>query len=393
MKIVQAAIGLGTQAVLWSRSPFGWRTKLLMSLSYFLLFEYGAIARSYGLGVLLFFAFIALRRTRWSWGVLAALPQVEAHVALLAGAGALLLLWERKWSWAGACLLAGSGLVALHTMWPAAESRAVYLVGDPANRLGLALQAMASALLPAFPGHYPFVWQWAPPVPFCWAAGAVVPLLGWLALRRDWRLALIFVVYWAILVVVAVFVYPAFPRHVGFTFVLLIGLLWAETERLRSSLQPTAMLWLALQAVCGLWVAVCSFVQPFALSDPLGRWIVERNLATAPWAAYEGFLGTDVSGEIARPTFNVEKGCWNSFIRWDYDREVVLTPEEVSRRLAVFSSAVGGGYLLSERQIASGPALQVEPLAAFGGAMVPGTYYVYRLRPPAYRPSSLPNCR
>ena len=54
LKIVQLCVALATIALLWTRAPFRPWTKLLILASYPILFEWGTISRSYGLGVTLF---------------------------------------------------------------------------------------------------------------------------------------------------------------------------------------------------------------------------------------------------------------------------------------------------------------------------------------------------
>src|SRR3569833_3159133 len=49
----QAPVALGLIALIWFRSPFSASVRLLILAGYFLVFEYGIISRSYGLGALL----------------------------------------------------------------------------------------------------------------------------------------------------------------------------------------------------------------------------------------------------------------------------------------------------------------------------------------------------
>ena len=121
---LQIAIALGTTTLVWLRAPFPAWLKLLILAGYFPLFEYGVIARSYGLGALLLFAWLALRRTPWGWLILALMANVAVNFALLSGCCVVAGLWiERRWSWAGAALWAAAGLAAVATLAPAHDVR------------------------------------------------------------------------------------------------------------------------------------------------------------------------------------------------------------------------------------------------------------------------------
>ena len=98
----QVAIALSAAAIVWLRAPFPPWLRLQILAGYFPLFEYGVIARSYGLGALLLWAWLPLRRTIWGWLILALMANVAVHFALLSACcAAAVVLIERRWSWAG----------------------------------------------------------------------------------------------------------------------------------------------------------------------------------------------------------------------------------------------------------------------------------------------------
>jgi hypothetical protein len=399
LQVVQAAVAVGFQAVLWRWAPFSWPTKLLISLSYFLVFEYGVIARNYGLGVLLFFAFVALRRTRWSWVLLALMCNTAVHTAMLAGVGALLLVFvERRWSWSGAALLVLSGLLAVWSVIPAADAFPRAAAGwAPGAHLARAILTMSSDIAPVQVGAYPAAWLWRPPTAAAWALGVLTPLLGAFVLRRDWRLAGAYLLFCLGLIVIGVAVYPIQVRHAGLIVVLLIGLLWIQKDRTGADPGVVARLWLLSLAAGGVWMAGCAFVQPFSYATPLADWVRARKLADEPWAAFPGFLGTDLTGQSGRPTFNVQKQCWNTFQRWNYDYDDRPAGAALGRRLEDFADAVGPAYLITDAPMNAGPGVRTRLVATFSRAMFSATdpnpqLRVYRIDPARQVPRPLPTC-
>ncbi len=399
LQIVQVVVAVGFQAIFWRCAPFSWRMKLLISLGYFMLFEYGVVARNYGLGVLLFFAFVALRRTRWSWVLLALMCNTAVHLAVLAGVGALLLIFvERRWSWSGAALLALSGLVALATVIPAPDVQPRPAAGVAfLAHLENAVQTMSSDIAPVAVGVYPAFWLWSPPAPVAAALGAVTLMLGLIIFRRDWRLAAAYLVFCLGLIIIGVAVYPIHLRHVGLIVVLSIGLLWIDKDRSGRDPCGIATLWLASLAVGGLWMVGCSFFQPFSYARPLEDWVRSRGLANAPWAAFPGTLGGDFSGVFERPTFNVQKDCWNTYQRWNYNYDIRPSGPALGDRLEAFSEAVGPAFLLTDTPLDAGPNLRNRQLARFSGAMFSNSdkykqLFIYRIDPARFAPRTLPAC-
>jgi hypothetical protein len=399
LQVVQAAIAVGFQAILWRYAPFSWPMKLLISLGYFMVFEYGVIARNYGLGVLLFFAFVAFRRTRWSWLLLALTCNTAVHLAMLAWVGALLLLFvERRWSWRGMALLMVSSLIALATITPAADVFPPPVAGRALSaHLVRAIVMMSSDIWPVPVGFFPTTWLWGPPAPIDFAVGLLAPILGVLALRRDWRLAGAFLIFCLGLLFIGSVVYPIQPRHAGLIVILLIALLWIEKDLSGADPDLFARLWLTALAACGIWIAGCSFFQPFSYARPLSDWIRERKLADAPWAAFPGVLGTDFTGQFGRPTFNIQKACWNTYQRWNYNYKDKPRGAPLGQRLEAMAEAVGPTYLITDAPLDAGSTVRTQPVATFSGAMFSGReeypqLRVYRIDPARLTPRTLPTC-
>lgn len=335
LTLLQLAVALGTTALVWLRAPFAPGIRLLILAGYFPLFEYGVIARSYGLGAMLLFAWLAARRTPWRWLILALMANVAVHFALLSAFCVAADLWiARRWSWAGGALWAAGGLAALITILPPhdLQTGSAWLAHPLGERLIDALQRGSSVILPALPR--PFRWQMLLALP----AGAAIGLLAWvvsvLAVRRDPRAgALMFGLFLA-LIGMSALLYPTYPRHIGVVVLLAIALEWLRRERGDRVSAPAFVGWIGLNAFCGLWAAGWALWVPFSPGPQEARWIAERHLQSAHWAAYPGYVGSDIAAYFDRPVYNLQKLCLNSFIRWNTHAYDDLSDADLAARIA-----------------------------------------------------------
>lgn len=320
----QVVIALGTTALVWRRAPFADWLKLLILAGYYPLFEYGVIARSYGLGALLLFAWLALRRGGWGWLILAVMANIAVNFALLSAFCVAAGLWiERRWSWAGAALWAAGCLAAVITIIPAHDVQTgLSALAQPlAARVLAALRWQSAALYPAMVGVWPYRWQvlvsppeapW-PAAMLGLAAGGLIAL----AVRREPKASVLTLGLFLVLAALSALIYPTYPRHVGVLVLFGVGLEWIRTEARDEPASPLFVAWTGLLAACGLWAAVCALAIPFSAGRQEARWIADHHLERAAWAAYPGYAGSDISAYFDRPTYNLQKQCLDTFIRWN----------------------------------------------------------------------------
>jgi hypothetical protein len=390
LKLTAAACSLATLGLIWWRSPFGLLGKAALSLNYLVFFEYGVIARSYGLGALLFFAFVAARRVRGvgPWVLLAMLANVSVHTAILAGVCALWLLREGRWSWKGCAILGLGFAIALLTLWPTHDviSSISAAQHTPLMR-GVATLAKASALFTwSDPLHPAAVWGATAPLLVAVILGALFPVFGILALSPNRDHQALFLLYFLALFVFGTVVYVALLRHLGFAALLMIGLLWAQAEA-GERLNAAARTWMALAALGGLWFAATALVVPFSGAAALSEWATQTGVANKPWATTWGPNGVYYSSIAGRPIFNLQKGCWNTYQRWNYDTEKAVSEADIS----AFAQATGGGYVVSPVRLDAVSGRRLERI--FDGPMSQETLYVYQDWPVEQAPPKvLPVC-
>jgi hypothetical protein len=118
VSLLHWSIMVAAMAILMWYAPFRRVDKLLMSLGYYLFYEYTVVVRHYGLTVLLIFAFLAVsarpRARAWAPLLLALLAQTNVLGVFFAAA-----LWPLSWRWperspAGQALVLLSMLVAAY---------------------------------------------------------------------------------------------------------------------------------------------------------------------------------------------------------------------------------------------------------------------------------------
>lgn len=382
---LQAVVALGTLALIWRASPFGVWMKAALSLNLFVLIEYGVVARSYGLGVLLFFAFLALRRSFWAWVVLALMANVSLHFALLAGVCALWLAFEGRWSWKGVALLAVGGLAALATMWPAPDVvRAAPLPGGPAASLLMVFwnaKELWGLSLPKTP---------RPALEYGMLIGiAAVGFGGWVV-RREGHYLLLYLLLATGLLAIGSFVYMTFSRHLALLVLLVAGVAWVKAER-GEPLPVEGRAWLGVLAASGLFAGVICLIEPMSISRDVASWARANGVAGRAWTAWPAPHGLEFTAYTDRPTFNLVKGCWNTFHRWDYDPKVELAPGELARRITSLADAQGGAYLLAQTPPAG---VRAQVLHRFRGNWFPNDLSVYRIdAAPGAERRALPACR
>jgi len=322
LKAAQVLVALSVTALVWLRAPFPPWLKLLILAGYFPLFEYGVIARNYGVGEVLVFAWLALRRTPWSWLILALMANVAVNFAFLSGVLVLAGLWiERRWSWAGVALWAVAGLAAVATIIPAHDVSTGALALPLWVRWIEALRRESAILVPALVGVWPYRWQvlvspLESPLPAAIVGVIAAGLAAW-AVARDRRASVLMIMLFLAMTAMSALVYTTYPRHVGVLVLLAIALEWIRVERGGETVSRAFLGWISLSALCGLWAAVWALFVPFSYGRQEIDWIRAHHLENARWAAYPGYVGSDIASYVGRPTYNLQKQCLNTFIRWD----------------------------------------------------------------------------
>jgi hypothetical protein len=383
MTVLQVIVALAIQTTIWFSAPFSPWIRILLGANYFIFFEYGVLAREYGLGCLAFFLFLRLRRSLAGWLLLALMANVDFHFGLLSIACVgFLVMIEKRWSWAGFFVwLAGCAIAALCAMPARDAAPAVHLPQSAILRLVYFLETSSALLMPVDPSQH-FRWaQYQLPAPALGIGlGFLVPVCLWFAIKdRPRDRALLILLYVGVLAC-AVTIYPAYARHLGVILLFLIGLEWSNAESNGAAFSRFALVWFSSLAVFGLCAAIASTLTPFTRIDDIVGWINTKRLAAAPWAADPPWYGVDLSASLDGPTYDVRQHCDAWFEHWRKGATHSLDQRELAADLVAGARANGGMlFLMSDKPIPPLSDATATRLARFPQSMTEGPISLYRI--------------
>jgi hypothetical protein len=319
LKIVQTLVVLCSAALLHLRAPFSPGFKFLLSLNYFLFFEYGVIARDYSLTVLFFFGAIAFRRQPVAWFFIALLPQGGLQSIMLAGICGIIVLREQGWKWWGAALAACGGLVALVWMWPEKDFGSLAtlrLENQWFDRFIRAAYLNGASLLPVDFDLSLTGWEPSQAALLIGFLGLVGPifLIRTIA-RKSPLMAMLTTMFIAANFYLAVFIYLLQMRHLGLWVLLVIGLLWVTNKADERPKGPLA-LWMIILALSGPVAGLRQILTPVFATRQTAEALREAGAEDRLIIPAYVLLGAEVNGMLRLPTYDMAGGCLQTFVRW-----------------------------------------------------------------------------
>jgi hypothetical protein len=239
----------GAVALLLRSRAFSTPVKVLFAFSYYPAFELSAVARPYGLQMLLTFAMAETWQERQArpvrLGVLVALLANTTTLGLITAAVAgALLLWERV-PWRGLAIMMTGGLLAAAQLWPREGRQQVYSL----VRLDTVWYALASMFFPEMRVED--------------AVGGAVVILGILfyGISRSWKPVAFLAAVLTPLLLIYVFIWMGGLRHAGVLLLVALAAVWIadaygpyRRERLLMAALAVAFAWSIVPAYRA-WVA------------------------------------------------------------------------------------------------------------------------------------------
>ncbi len=318
------------------RSPFALYERVLLLFSYYFVYEYAVICRSYVVGALLVAAFGALydpRRVRYVplSALLAAMAAVSAYNALIAGSLAIFLFGHHfaveqparrsffqlafpKGALAGLLVfIAGIAFVAITTAPPsdAYFDNPISGLLDK-NAFQQAARRFLVGLAPIPPSDATHIWNHAfnetlPANSIEWIAWAGAALfVAWLAaLGRRPFLALPFFVGSVVMALFQNFKYEGAIRHWGHFSLLLVGCVWLsrKSQPEPRPWAPSRLLFAAtmlVQVYCGVRVLGADVRAPFSGAKATAAFIRDNGLADEPLVGAADHPVSAIAGYLDR---------------------------------------------------------------------------------------------
>ncbi len=407
--IMQVVNGIVATAAVWVMAryaPFPRLAKVLLALGYFLLYEYGAVSRSYALGVLLIFIACALFPSRRAhYLALGAALALLAHTSVLGVVLALgfaaalvvkrLVPAEREARPSDPQLAVVMGLLALGVVTAVLQIRPPTDSGIPPDwrtNFDLAVlirtgKTFGEGLFPRFPLA---VHWWNRPftvLPGSWllilalTAAVVIWAVAALA-RRPAALAFYVTATGGLLGFFYVMVTGSINHH-GYFFVALVAALWLGDLRRNHPVFTGILAW---QAVAGLVAMALDYRYPFSAGREVAVWLRREGLERSPLVGADDYSLAPILGygRLNR-AFYPQGERFGSFVVWDTARNAPVSDS------AVVSQA--GRLALKERQpvvlvlnhrldSTVTPGRTPEPLREFTGATIWNeNYYLFLVRP------------
>ncbi|HEY1739665.1 MAG TPA: hypothetical protein VGI86_13190 [Acidimicrobiia bacterium] len=412
LQVLEWFIATGTAALVLFKAPFTLARRVALIFSYFFLYEYGALTRSYGLGVLLTVAtMVVITQPKPHWLVRALL------LGLLANTSAF-----------GACIAIAIaiGIAVRDRPWQnAADDRR-----DPvlAALIFLALAAYAYAQAQPAPGTAPFAgWNLSinvhlagkvlsapfsalvpiPKLQHSWwntsigdghtRIAAVAGLLILIAVTWSIRHSKAALVTWIIGVVLVLgFLYTKLGtisnvRYIGHVFVLYVVAMWFLVTDANAGRRGYLLFdgVLTVQVAVAIMAVGLDLFMPFTNAAAAANWFRTHHAADAPIVGCPDFAASAVAGELDRPISYPQGDRMGTYILWDRKRLRVIAPLNRAVGRATHGQ-FGTWYLLTNRPVRSLARDLV--FSRHDGVVDDEHYWVYRLNGRA--PPALPSpCR
>lgn len=316
--VVHLVIASSAAALLFLYAPFPRLLKLLIAFSFYMGYEYLAIARPYALSVLLLFALATWYPRRLAQPLrfallFALLVNSTVHAFMIGLAiGSVVALEmiirrvERRWM-AIAVMAAGGASTALPILLAGSHAVVSPLRHTDAH-------AVLSAVAAAFaPGSDP--------------AAAVLGLAVFFAasasVARDRHVLVILWLSWAALLFIYVFVYRGTLRHFGFLFVAVVFALWvaagSEPPRwARTALIVTLSASLVLSTAFAMSTWRLEMRYPFSGAKDAAAFLRSHHLERRPIAAHPPAASEAVLAYLPpRRFWYPAEGRAGSYMRWD----------------------------------------------------------------------------
>lgn len=361
MKVIQGGLAAGAASLLVLRSPFAlWECGLLL-FGYFLGYEYGVVARSYTLTVLLLFAAASFWRKRrespWPLhGALFLLANTNAHGFLMAAVLhvglALPESGPRRRAAPWALSLAGLGLAFWQLIPPRDGQIQLSTFRHPD------LEAVARCLRHPFFGAFETGWLAIP--------GLLLALLALAKLIARPRLLIVLCGLWGSLLALFLFKYVGGLRHYGLLLLALVFCLWIERDERAAS--PSgwsrvvhrvfAVLFPASLAVSAASLALTARAEVlFQFSDAadMGSFLLSHGLAEQPVAAFPAPHTASVLPYLPKRTFYYPGlGRSGSFMTWGKTlfEDEALSPADALARIPFALPDPRDTLLLTNKRLA-----------------------------------------
>lgn len=371
VQVLQALVATATVWVVARWAPFPATLRALFAFGYFAFFEYGTIARPYGIMLLLSCAACALcvRRPRDPLPlalVLALLMQTTVYGLFVAGAIAAswaveALRTSRRSgqrppaaaTFAACVLLCAAAVLCVAQMSPPPDTgfATPWHLGPDPWRAGVALRTVVAAFVPIPRPQYHF---WNTTLLDQLGYAAAVAGAIWLVIVAVllWNRPAALTLWIAGTGTILAFTFAKFDgslRHHGQLFVTFVAASWIAASagadsgtRTSCARRVVFATVLSIQAVGGLGAAAADAVLPFSASGRTAQFLREAHLEHLPLVGDRDATTAGVASALGRPIYYPSSRRTSTFVVWDSRRQH-RSPDAVILAAAAHVRGLGGG--------------------------------------------------
>lgn len=325
--IFHLLIALAAAAVFLVRAPFGAITRALFLFSFYLLYQYAVIARTYSLGLLLTFCALALHDKRESRPIayatiVALLCNTNAHSIGIAAAAILLYVIDMVWPALRGRIANGARHASALSIMIAGMAVAFVQLYTPGHLVppnvvsppsfAAFVEAMARAFMPAWESTWTIVWS------------AVLLIVVTLVIRKSRAgLVMLFVPLTA-LALIFTYLWVGGFRHYGLILTATIGALWlaggsAAPSRLTSAAILMINVSLALSLPIAAQFAWSDLTKNYSGSKEMAKYLQSHGLDPMPIAAHPPAQCEAVLAHLrSRAFWYAALGEYGSYMKWDH---------------------------------------------------------------------------
>ena len=376
MQLFNVVIVAATAAVVLRRAPFPLLVRTALIFGYLPFYEYGTIARSYGLGLLLMVlvcteAARPSRRPLVLAALLALMILTSAHTMIVALALVSALVVDealvRRSAHVGVRpareLVLAAVIIALSLVWSVAQ---ILPPADGAFGVGLDTPADSRSGFPPFDQvtAAAVIGRGAiPPQPIAFALGvAIVGLLLWRLRRRPAALALV-LAGTGMLLGLAALRFTGNIRHFGHLYLVALAALWlersfvplpgerhesAERDVSRRVFSLLVVLVLGAHVAFGARAAVKDWFLPYTSTADAATWLEQHDLADAPILGHPDLIVANVGGALDRSILYLNHDRVGTYVLWRNDRHGVTTGDVIEAARSALESADQVVVLMNE---------------------------------------------
>ena len=347
MKWVEAVIGLSIYFIIGLFSPWTRFEKVLVFLSYYIVFEYTVLSRTYGLCLLLALCYICVRVKRPKAVIamsilLGLLANTDILGVMLSGTLLVEYVWyllvpakgaaERPWRKISALIsiYCGFVLASYLSLRPAKDISWVTTghIGESIKDGQRLLFAILSSLsLPWFPlsVRYPHKF-WNPSVefhPLFFEIGSLFIVAAlYILFRKNPRLLAFMALTIVASILFAHLIYMGYIRHFGVVFLAFLLAYWIKRSQ-EEVVARTAVVLLLLATCGGVGAVAASWTHPFSNSEAAAKWLVAHHLADKPIVGFPDFSTAAIAEHLNRPIYFSQCDCSDTYMQFSRRRDDV----------------------------------------------------------------------